>query len=106
MKSLSFIPRFIRNKFFLTALAFAVWMIFFDERDLFTQMEWRKELTALQESKKYFITEIAKERLASEELKSNPSAIEKFAREKYGMKRDDEDVFIVRAPGKDRDNTQ
>lgn len=106
MKSLSFIPSFLKNKFFLTAVAFAVWMIFFDERDLFTQMEWRKELSALQESKKYFITEIAKERLASEELKSNPSAIEKFAREKYGMKRDDEDVFILRSTRKEPGNTQ
>ncbi|HVG16956.1 MAG TPA: septum formation initiator family protein [Chitinophagaceae bacterium] len=106
MKLLSFIPQFLKNKFFLTAIAFAIWMIFFDEKDLFTQREWRKDLTTLQESKKYFITEIAKERLASEELKSNPSAIEKFAREKYGMKRDDEDVFIVRPAGKERGNTQ
>ncbi len=106
MKPLSIIPRFLKNKFLLTAIAFAVWMIFFDERDLFTQMEWRKELSALQESKKYFITETAKERLASKELKSNPSAIEKFAREKYGMKRDDEDVFIVRGVGKGPNNTQ
>lgn len=81
-------------------------MIFFDEKDLFTQREWKKDLTTLQESKKYFITEIAKERLASEELKSNPSAIEKFAREKYGMKRDDEDVFIVLPAGKERGSTQ
>jgi cell division protein FtsB len=106
MKLLSFIPHFVKNKFFLTAIAFAIWMIFFDEKDLFTQREWRKDLTTLQESKKYFITEIAKERLASEELKSNPSAIEKFAREKYGMKRDDEDVFIVRPAGKEQGNTQ
>jgi cell division protein FtsB len=95
MQALRSIPPFIRNKYFLSATAFAVWILFFDVKDVFTQREWRSNLETLQQSKEYYITEIAKERKVSEELKSNPAAIEKYAREKYGMKRDNEDVFII-----------
>jgi cell division protein FtsB len=49
----------------------------------------------LQDSKAYFASEISKERKALEELKSNPAAIEKYAREKYMMKKDNEDLYIV-----------
>jgi cell division protein FtsB len=55
----------------------------------------------MQESKAYYTAEIAKERKALEELKSNPAAIEKYAREKYLMKRDNEDLFIIQKPEKD-----
>jgi cell division protein FtsB len=95
MQALRSIPPFIRNKYFLSVTAFAVWILFFDVKDVFTQREWRSNLETLQQSKEYYITEIAKERKVSEELKSNPAAIEKYAREKYGMKRDNEDVFII-----------
>ena len=70
-------------------------MIFFDAKDILTQRERSRELRQLQESKAYFASEISKEQKAFEELKSNPAAIEKYAREKYMMKKDNEDLFIV-----------
>ncbi len=106
MKLFNSIPSFIRNKYFLTITAFAVWILFFDEKDYFTQREWRSDLRALQQSKEYYIKEIARERKASEELKSNPAAIEKYAREKYGMKRDNEDVFIISSKQKESGTAQ
>jgi len=101
MKLLTYIPTFLRNKYLLTGTAFVIWMIFFDAKDIITQRARTQELRALQESKAYFISEIAAERKALEELKSNPAAIEKFAREKYLMKRDNEDLFIVQDAEKD-----
>jgi cell division protein FtsB len=95
MKLLSHIPSWLKNKYLITLTAFVVWMIFFDAKDLLTQRERTGELRQLQESKSYYLSEIAKERKALEELKSNPAAIEKYAREKYLMKRDNEDLFIV-----------
>ena len=97
MKILSYIPSFIRNKYLLSIIAFAVWMLFFDKNDVFTQMHRKKELNALQESKTYYTEEIAKEKKVSEELRSNPAAIEKYARENYLMKRDNEDIFIIQS---------
>lgn len=76
-------------------------MIFFDAKDILTQHERTKELHEMQQSKAYYTAEIAKERKALEELKSNPAAIEKYAREKYLMKRDNEDLFIIQKADKD-----
>ena len=95
MKPLHSIPRFLRNKFVLAAVAFAVWMIFFDKNDLLIQRERRNELRALEKSKEYFAEQIEKERTFSEDLKNNPVTIEKFARETYFMKKDGEDLYII-----------
>jgi cell division protein FtsB len=58
-------------------------------------MEHRRELKELQESKAWYQKEIAKESTEAEELKTNPAVVEKYAREKYLMKRENEDIFIV-----------
>ena len=95
MKYLNLIPAWLKNKYFLSASAFIVWILFFDPRDVFTQMEHRRELKELQVSKAWYEKEISKESVEAQQLKSNPATIEKYAREKYLMKRDNEDIFIV-----------
>jgi len=95
MKHIRFIPRLLRNKYLVTGIAFGVWMLFFDKNDVLEQRERLNELNNLQKSKAYFAEQIKLERAFSEELKTNPAAIEKFAREKYFMKRDDEDLYII-----------
>jgi cell division protein DivIC len=98
MKLFHRIPSWIRNKYFISASAFLVWITFFDSKDLITQYQRKKELTTLRKSKSYYEKEIASESKMLEELKSNPAAIEKFAREKYLMKRDNEELFLIRKP--------
>ena len=95
MKVLRVIPTFLRNKFRVATTAFAVCMLFFDKNDLFAQLERRKELQELNKSKDFYTEQIEQERRFSKELKENPATIEKFAREKYFMKRDGEDLFLV-----------
>ena len=85
----------LRNKYLVATIAFIVWMVFFDKNDFFEQQDRRQHLQKLEDSKRYFTEEILKERKFSEELKNNPAVIEKIAREKYLMKRDNEDVFII-----------
>ena len=85
----------LKNKFLLATTAFVVWMLFFDRNDVFTQMERRGELNELKQSKQYFEKQIADNRRFSKDLQFNASAIEKYAREKYLMKRDNEDLFII-----------
>ena len=97
MRALSFVSSFLRNKYLVAITAFVVWMLFFDRNDVFTQLGRKRDLKELQDSKVYFTDEISKERKFSEELKNNPAAIEKFAREQYKMKRDGEDLFIIQA---------
>lgn len=95
MKLLNHIPSFLRNKFLLSTAAFVVWMLFFDRNDMFTQMERKSELNTLRQSKQYFQKQIAENRQFSKNLQFNASAIEKYAREKYLMKRDNEDLFLI-----------
>ncbi len=95
MKLFFYIPSFLKNKFFLSTAFFAIWIFFFDRNDILTQIERGNELTSLKKSKQYYSEQIAQERKISEELQSNPATIEKYAREKYLMKRENEDLFIV-----------
>ena len=95
MKLFRRIPSFLRNKYALATAAFLVWMLFFDRNDVFTQMERKGELNELKQSKSYFEKQIAENRKFSKDLQFNASAIEKYAREHYMMKRDNEDLFII-----------
>jgi len=99
MKILSAIPSWIKNKYFLTTFGFVVWIFFFDDRDFITtQFRHREELKKLEQSKTYYQQQIATTRSELDKLKSNPATIERYAREKYLMKRDNEDLFVL--PGK------
>lgn len=79
----------------LAFAAFCVVMLFLDKNDVLTQLERRKELRALQQSKAWYTTQLAAERKELEALKNNPTTLEKVAREKYLMKKDGEEIFLV-----------
>ncbi len=74
---------------------FVAWMLFFDQRDVFTDWRQKQELKVLKEKKHYYEQEIAQAKQELSDLQSNPDALEKFARERYKMKKDGEDVFII-----------
>jgi cell division protein DivIC len=96
MKFLTQIPPWLKNKYVLTALGFTVWMLFFDDRDLITiHFRHTDELRKLEQSKKYYEQQIATTKTELDQLRSNPATIERYAREKYLMKRDGEDLFLV-----------
>ena len=92
---LTHIPAFLKNKYFITFAAFCVVVLFLDTNVFFTQLDRRKELRDLQQSKRHYTTQIASERKELEALKTNPATLEKYAREKYLMKRDNEEIFLV-----------
>ena len=83
------------NPFFLVIIAFAVWMTFFDESNLLTQYRKHCELSDLQQKRQYYRGQIKQTDKAFAELTTNPATQEKFAREHYWMKRDNEDVFVI-----------
>ena len=70
-------------------------MLFFDRNDVFTQMSRKAELKEMKRSKAFYQKQIAENQAFSKDLQFNAQAIEKFAREKHLMKRDNEDIFIV-----------
>ena len=70
-------------------------MLFFDEKDYFTQRKRQQELEKLEQKVDYYKGEITQTRKQVEALDKDPAMLEKFAREKYLMKRDNEDLFII-----------
>ena len=95
MKFLSRIPSWLRNKYFISLVAFASILFFFDKNDLLTQYARVTELRELYQSKAYYTEKISSESKELEQLRTNPAILEKYAREKYMMKRDNEDLFII-----------
>ncbi len=72
-----------------------VWMLFIDTNDLYTQYKLSKKVAALENDREFYLQKIAEVKKDREELLSNPELLEKFAREKYLMKKPSEDLFIV-----------
>ena len=86
--------KFLSNKYMLVTLFFIVWMLFLDNYSWYNSQEINKQIDALEENKEYYQDEIRKDEENIKLLK-NPDQIEKYAREKYYMKRDSEDIYII-----------
>ena len=89
------LPKLFRNFYFLTAFFFVLWMIALDSNNLFMRYQLSSKLRSLENEKVYYeekIKEVEKDR---NELFGDNESIEKFAREKYLMKKETEDIFIV-----------
>ena len=84
-----------RNKYFLVSSIFLVWMVFFDRNDLFSQWEYHQQVSKLKQERDFYQKETAKVHQDLDELTSNKEKLEKFAREKYLMKKANEDVFVI-----------
>jgi cell division protein DivIC len=76
-------------------MGFVVWMLFFDKNDAVSQYDRYQELKDLQQSAAYYKKQIASSRQEIKDLQNNPHYLEKTAREKYYLKRDNEDVYII-----------
>jgi cell division protein FtsB len=84
-----------QNKYFVCYVAFVVWMLFFDRNDMLSQYEYRSEVNKLEAEKGFYEVETAHVKKDLTELTTNLNTAEKFAREKYYMKKDNEDVFVI-----------
>ncbi len=95
MKFLHQIPSWLKSKYLITGLSFMVWMIFFDRDDVTLQWKRINDLRKLQQSENNMNDQITNTRKELYLLRTNPSTLEKYAREKYMMKRDNEDLYII-----------
>ena len=86
--------KYVGNRYVLVLIFFTFWMLFLDNYSYLEHRFLNKELDELETNKKYYQEEIKKDCLDIKRLK-NPDQIEKYAREKYYMKRDSEDIYII-----------
>lgn len=89
------LPPILRNFYFIVGVVFVSWMLFIDSNDLYSQYKRQQKLKELEHQKSYYTQKIKEVEKDREELLSNEELLEKFAREKYLMKKESEDLFIL-----------
>jgi cell division protein DivIC len=95
------IPSWLKNKYVLTAIGFGIWILFIDDRDFITtHFRHVSELHNLEAQKKYYENQISGVQAELDQLKRNPATLEKYAREKYLMKQDNEDLYLIKESAK------
>jgi cell division protein FtsB len=87
--------KIIKNKYFITGFSFLIWLSFFDRNDFITQHAYSSRLHQLEKERNYYMAEIVKNKNEVSDLLTNPKKLEKYAREKYRMKRDNEEVYVI-----------
>ncbi|MCX6185917.1 MAG: septum formation initiator family protein [Bacteroidetes bacterium] len=87
--------KIILNKYIIAMLLLVLLLIFNDRNSIFNQLKYREQLNKATKENTFLKEQIAKASKESNELFSNNKNLEKFAREKYLMKRDDEDVYVI-----------
>jgi len=99
---------YLGNKYILVLLGFIIWMLFLDNYSYIEHRILNKEINELENNIEYYKNEIYKDSVKIKKLK-NDAEIEKYAREKYYMKRENEDVYIIEHENnntKKNDNTK
>lgn len=94
----TWLKKIISNKYLIILLLFSGWMLFLDNYSYMDQRVLNKQIDELQDNKKYYLDEIRKDKENIKLLK-NQDQVEKYAREKYYMKKDSEDIYIVEFEG-------
>ncbi|HNS16480.1 MAG TPA: septum formation initiator family protein [Bacteroidales bacterium] len=84
----------LKNKYFIVSVVFLVWLVFFDQNNIISQLKLSRKLKQLQQQKEYYEMEIRSNEKATLELMNDTDKLQKYAREKYLMKKDNEDIYI------------
>ncbi len=85
----------LKSKYLLSLSLFVIWILFFDQNNLVDRYKLVREVHQLQKDKNYYIQRIAADSTRLKELMTNSKNLEKFAREQYLMKKDNEDIFVI-----------
>ncbi len=93
---LKYFRKIILNKYLIVLVGFGVFIIFFDSHNLIQRRKMDKKLKELQNEYNYYLNEIKNNKFLIKELQTNDTFLEKFAREKYLMHKDNEEIFIIR----------
>ena len=91
---ISKILNLFKKTYIIIILFFVVWMIFFDTNSVLMHFELNQKIKKLEDQKNYYKKEINKDKASINEIESD-SGIEKYAREKLFMKKENEEIFLI-----------
>ncbi len=83
------------NKYTIVGLLFVVWIALFDKYSFIDQLQLRSKISQMEKEKKYYQKKIEEDKRKKDELLGSRDNLEKFAREQYLMKKENEDIFII-----------
>ncbi|MDR0892105.1 MAG: septum formation initiator family protein [Mediterranea sp.] len=83
-----------RHKYVITLVVFGIIVVFLDDNSLMRRVGYEREISTLKEEIGKYRADYEESTRRLNELKTNPDAIEKVAREKYLMKKPDEDIYV------------
>ncbi|MDY4174055.1 MAG: septum formation initiator family protein [Bacteroidales bacterium] len=86
----------LRNKFVVASLIFLTWITFFDEDNLINKQAYASKIAQLEKEKQTLANDIKQDQRKMDELRNNRESLEKFAREEYFMKKNNETIFIIK----------
>lgn len=84
----------LRSTYFLILILFIGWMVFFDTNSFFIHQELDEDINALEQNKEFYQTEIDNDKAFIKRM-DDSNEVEKYAREKYYLKKDNEDIFLI-----------
>ena len=87
--------RAISNKYLIAVTVFFVWLLIFDHNSLIERARYIRALHEMEDEKQFYLERIDEDSRRLKELKTDKDNLEKFAREQYFMKKENEDVFVI-----------
>jgi cell division protein DivIC len=89
------LPKPFRNFYIVSLAVFFVWMLALDSNNLIARFQLSSKLNGLEDEKEYYDDKIKEVEKDHDELFGDKESIEKFAREKYLMKKENEDIYVI-----------
>ena len=87
--------RLVRNKYLIALVVFLVWLFVFDRNSLIDRIKYTRALHEMESEKAYYLRRIEEDSQRLQELKTDRENLEKFAREQFFMKKENEDVYVI-----------
>ena len=88
------LPAFVKNKYFITSLAFVIYFLFLDDLDIITIINQKGKLSKLESQRKLLAEDLKETKNTLRKLK-NINYLESYARSQKFFKKDDEDIFVI-----------
>lgn len=86
--------KIVTNIFVIILIPFIIWMLFFDENSYLIHKKFDREIEDLENTISFYKNKIEEDKNTIKKLQDSLE-LERFAREQYLMKKENEDIYII-----------